>query len=113
MPSKNYCCETKTYFENDEEKKIYNNNRKNVFSKLYYWKQNFKYIIPFDDYEKFNENVKYIRNIKDIKKFIKDDYEVGKFYENEKDQQIYAQNYVALTKINHILDFLKTLEIVD
>ena len=113
MPSKNYCCETGKYFINDEEKKLYNNNRKNVFSKLFYWKKNFKYIVPFDNYEIFNENVKYIRNIKDIKEFIKDKYEINKFYENEKDQQIYAQNYVALTKINHILDFLKKLEIVD
>jgi len=113
MPSKNYCCETKTYFENDEEKKKYNNNRKNVFSKLFYWKNNFKYIVPFDDYEIFNENVKYIRNIKNIKKFIKDEYEINKFYEDKKNQEIYAKNYVALTKIDPILDFLKKLEIVD
>ena len=113
MPSKNYCCETKTYFVNDEEKKIYNNNRKNIFSKIFYWRNNLGYIVPFDDYEKFNENMKYIRCIKNIKKFIKDDYEVGKFYEDKKNQEIYAENYKNLEKINHILDFLKRLEIVD
>ena len=113
MPSKGYCCETGKYFINDEEKKIYNNNRKNIFSKLYYWKKNFNYIVKFDDYEKFNENVKYIRNIKDIKKIIKDDYEINKFYEDKKNQEIYAKNYKNLEKINHILDFLKKLEIVD
>jgi len=113
MPSLNYCCETGKYFESDEEKKKYNNNRKNVFSKIFYWKKNFNYIVKFEDYEKFNENVKYIRNIKNIKKFIKDDYEVGKFYEDKKNQEIYAKNYVALTKIDPILDFLKGLEIVD
>ena len=113
MPSKNYCCETGKYFVNDEEKKLYNNNRKNIFSKIFYWKNNLGYIVKFDDYEKFNTNMKYIRNIKNIKKFIKEKYEVGKFYEDKEDQELYAQNYKNLKKIDSIIDFLKRLEIVD
>ena len=113
MPSLNYCCETGKYFESEKEKKMYNNNRKNVFSKIYYWKNNLGYIVKFDDYEIFNKNVKYIRNIKDIKEFIKNKYEINKFYQDKEDQEIYAKNYVALTKIDPILDFLKGLEIVD
>ena len=110
MPSLNYCTATNSYFENADDKHLFNKGRKNMWSKISYWKKHYGYDIKNCEYQMFSENVKIIREVYMIRHFIKNIYEPNKLFSTVQHQEIYAANYKNLKKIDHILYFLKRLD---